>query len=78
MVLHLGTHGFQLSHTEGCFGVTFNDITKDTTFYTTTSIDLVFSPRVTSRNVRTCILSKDDLQDSSSWSSCPILFLRES
>jgi hypothetical protein len=30
MVLHL-------SHTDGGFGVTFNDVTKDTVFYTTTS-----------------------------------------
>jgi hypothetical protein len=30
MVLHL-------SHTEGVIGVTFNDITKDVVFYTTTS-----------------------------------------
>ena len=30
MVLHL-------PHTEGAFGVTFNDVTKDTAFYTTTS-----------------------------------------
>ena len=30
MVLHL-------PHTDGGFGVTFNDITKDTVFYTTTS-----------------------------------------
>jgi hypothetical protein len=30
MVLHL-------SHAEGGFGVTFNDVTKDTVFYTTTS-----------------------------------------
>ncbi len=28
---------FHLSHTQGVFGVTFNDITKDTAFYTTTS-----------------------------------------
>jgi hypothetical protein len=31
MVLHL-------SRVEGGFGVTFNDVTKDTTFYTTTSL----------------------------------------
>ncbi len=30
MVLHL-------SHAEGVFGVTFNDVTKDAAFYTTTS-----------------------------------------
>ena len=30
MVLHL-------PHTEGGFGVTFNDVTKDSVFYTTTS-----------------------------------------
>jgi hypothetical protein len=27
----------QLSYTEGGFGVTFNDVTKDDVFYTTTS-----------------------------------------
>ncbi len=31
---HMCTH---LPHTEGGFGVTFNDVTKDTVFYTTTS-----------------------------------------
>ena len=32
--VHMGLH---LPHGEGGFGVTFNDVTKDTTFYTTTS-----------------------------------------
>jgi hypothetical protein len=68
-----------LPHVEGGFGVTFNDVTKDTAFYTTTSP----SPR----NVRSCgclpqerqklWLPKDDLRDSSSWASSPLVLLRD-
>jgi hypothetical protein len=55
--------------------VKFNDVTKDASFYTTTSRFVtwfgVFSPE---RQV--LWMSKDDLRDSSSWSSSPLLFLR--
>ena len=63
MVLHL-------THDEGGFGVTFNDVTKDAAFYTTTSRFvswLVFF----SQERQVLWLTKDDLQDSASWSSPP-------
>jgi hypothetical protein len=59
MVLHL-------SHTEGDFGVTFNDVTKDTVFYTTTSRFGVWVG-VFSQERQVLWFPKDDLQDSSSW-----------
>jgi hypothetical protein len=69
MVLHL-------PHAEGGFGVTFNFVTKDTAFYTTTSRFLVWI-RAFSQERQKLWLSKDDLQDSSSWSSPPLLLLRD-
>ena len=36
-VLDLGPHGSPPTTSDGGFGVTFNDITKDSDFYTTTS-----------------------------------------
>ena len=51
-----------LSHVEGGFGVTFNDVTKDVVFYTEHQV---------------LWLPKDDLQDPSSWSSSPLLILRD-
>ena len=61
MVLHL-------SPTEGGFGVTFNDITKDTVFYTTTS-HFVGDLASVSQERQSLWLSKDDLEDSSTYLS---------
>ncbi len=68
MVLHL-------PHTEGCFGVPFNCITKDTAFYTTTSR---FVTRLGDfpQERQELWLPEDDLRDSSSWSSPPPVLLR--
>jgi hypothetical protein len=67
MVLHL-------THTEGGFGVTFNDVTKDSsweTFYTTTS-RFVSCLGAFSQERQGLWLPKDDLKDPSSWSSYPL------
>ena len=69
MVLHL-------PYTEGSFGVTINDVTKDVAFYTTTSRFLDWLV-VFSQELQVLWLPKDDLQDSSSWSSPPLLLLRD-
>jgi hypothetical protein len=69
MVLHL-------SHAEDGLGVTFNDVTKDPAFYTTTSRFVTwfgaFSPER-----QELWLPKDDLRDSSSLSSPPSILLRD-
>jgi hypothetical protein len=69
MVLHL-------TYPEGGLGVTFNDVSKDTTFYTTTS-RFVTWVGVYSQERQGLWLPKDDLQDSSLWSSSPLLLLRD-
>ncbi len=69
MVLHL-------PHAEGVFGVTFNDITKDAVFYTTTSRFVAWLGAF-SQERQGVWLPKDDLQDSSSWSLSPLLLLRD-
>ena len=69
MVLHL-------THAEGGFGVTFNDITKDVAFYTTTS-RFVVCLGACSQERQGLWLPKDDLQDSSSWSSSPLVLLHD-
>jgi hypothetical protein len=69
MVLHL-------PHTEGGFGVTLNDITKDTAFCTTTSRFVTWLGTFPQER-QGLWLVKDDLQDSSSWSSPPLLLLRD-
>ncbi len=69
MVLHL-------PHAEGGFGVTFNDVTKDAAFYTTTSRFVAWLGSF-SHGRQGLWLPKDDLQDSSSWSSSPLLLLRD-
>jgi hypothetical protein len=51
-----------LPHTDGGFGVTFNDVTKDAAF---------------SHERHDLWLPKSVLQDSSSWSSTPLLLLRD-
>jgi hypothetical protein len=69
MVLHL-------PHAEGGFGVTFNNVTKDASFYTTTS-RFVFWLGAFSQERQKLWLPKDDLQDSASWSSPPLVILRD-
>ncbi len=69
MVLHL-------THTEGGLGVTFNDATKDAVFYTTTSRFVTWFGTF-SQERQVLWLSKDDLKDLSSWSSSPLLLLRD-
>ena len=69
MVLHL-------PHVDGGFGVTFNDITKDVAFYVTTSHFVVWFGDF-SQEHQGLWLPKDDLKDSSSWSSPPIVILRD-
>jgi hypothetical protein len=61
MVLHL-------SHTEGGFGVPFNCVTKDASFYTTTSLFVSWIGAF-SQTRQELWLTKDDLRDSSSWST---------
>ncbi len=65
-----------LPHAEGDFGVTFNDVTKDASFYTTTSRFVTWHGAF-SRERQGLWLPKNDLQDSSSWSSSPLLILRD-
>ncbi len=69
MVLHL-------SHDDGDFGVTFNDVTKDDVFYTTTS-PLVVCLGDFSQERQKMWMPKDDLQDSPVWSSSPSVLLRD-
>jgi hypothetical protein len=69
MVLHL-------PHVEVGFGVTFNDVTKDATFYTTTSLFVDWIGTFTQER-QELWLPYDDLRDSSSWSSPPLMILRE-
>jgi hypothetical protein len=69
MVLHL-------PHAEGGFGVTFNDVTKNATFYTTTSRFVPWFGTF-SQERQELWLPKDDLRDSSSWSSPPLMLLRD-
>ena len=65
MVLHL-------PHATGGFGVTFNDITKDDAFYTTTSRFVTWLGAF-SQEHQGLWLRKDDLKDASSWSSPPVV-----
>jgi hypothetical protein len=69
MVLHL-------PHAGGGFGVPFNCVTKDTAFYTTTS-PFVSWIGAFSQARQELWLPKDDLRDSSSWSSPPLVLLRD-
>jgi hypothetical protein len=54
--------------------VTFNDVTKDTSFYTTTS-RFVSWFGVFSQERQNLWLTKDDLKDPSTWSSHPLVLL---
>jgi hypothetical protein len=67
MVLHL-------PHTEGGFGVPFNCVTKDDAFYTTTSRFVAWLGAFPQER-QELWLPKDDLRDSSSWSSPPLVLL---
>jgi hypothetical protein len=67
MVLHL-------PYTEGGFGVSFNCVTKDAAFYTTSS-RFVSWMGAFSQARQELWLPKDDLRDSSSWSSPPLMLL---
>jgi hypothetical protein len=67
MVLHL-------THTEGGFGVTFHDVTKDSSFYTTTS-RFVVCLGAFSQERRVLWLPRYDLKDPSAWCSSPLLIL---
>jgi hypothetical protein len=69
MVLHL-------PHAEGGFGVPFNCVTKDAAFYTTTSRFVAWMGAF-SQERQKLWLPKDDLRDSSPWSSPPLLLLRD-
>ena len=69
MVLHL-------PHDEGVFGVPFNYVTKHAAFYTTTS-HFVSWIGAFSQVRQELWLPKDDLRDSSSWSSPPLVLLRD-
>jgi hypothetical protein len=66
----------QLPHTEGGFGVPFNCVTKDTAFYTTTSRFVSWFGTFPQKR-QELWLPKDDLRDSSSWSSPPLVLLRD-
>ena len=65
-----------LPHTEGGFGVTFNDVTKDAAFYTTTSRFVAWLGAFSQERQKVW-LPKDDLRDSSSWVSSPLVLLRD-
>jgi hypothetical protein len=69
MVLHL-------PHAVGGFGVPFNCVTKDAAFYTTTSRFVVWLGAFPQER-QELWLPKDDLRDSSSWPSPPLVFLRD-
>ena len=69
MVLHL-------PHAEGGFSVPFNCVTKDDSFYATTSRFVSFLG-VFSQERQRLWFPADDLQDSSSWTSSPLVLLRD-
>ena len=56
--------------------MTFNDVTKDASFYTTTSRFVTWIGDF-SQERQDLWLLKDDLQDPSSWSSSPLMILRD-
>ncbi len=65
-----------LPHAEGGFGVQLNDVTKDAAFYTTT-LRFVTCLGAFSQERQKLWLPKDDLRDSSSWTSSPLVLLRD-
>ena len=72
----LGDRVLHLPHTDGGFGVTFNCVTKDAAFYATTSRFVAWIGAF-SQERQQLWLPKDDLRDSSSWSSPPLVLLRD-
>jgi hypothetical protein len=66
----------QLPHAEGGFGVPFNCVTKDSVFYTTTSRFVGWLGAFPQER-QELWLPKDDLRDSSLWSSPPLVLLRD-
>ncbi len=70
MVLHL-------TYVERLWGnFSFNDVTKDVAFYTTTSRFATWLGAFSQERQRLW-LPKDDIRDSSSWSSTPLLLLHD-
>ena len=69
MVLHV-------PHAKVGFGVTFNDVTKDAAFYTTTSRFVAWLGAF-SQERQSLWLPKDDLKDPSTWSSPPLVLLHD-
>ena len=65
-----------LPHAEGGFGVPFNCVTKDAAFYTTTSRFVAWIGAFPQEH-QELWLAKDNLRDSSSWSSPPLVLLRD-
>ena len=65
-----------IPHADGGFGVTFNDIAKDAAFYTTTSCFVARLGAFTQER-QGLWLPKDDLKNASSWSSSPLVLLRD-
>ena len=63
-------------HAEGGFGVTFNDITTDAAFYTSTSRFVAWLGAF-SQERQSLWLPKDDLKDASTRSSPPLVLLRD-
>ncbi len=66
----------RLEDAEDGFGVTFNDVTKDVSFYTTTSRFVSWFGDFPQERQKLW-LSKDNLRDSSSWASPPLVLLRD-
>ncbi len=66
----------RLPDTEDGFGVTFHDVTKDVSFYTDTSRFVSWFGDFPQERQKLW-LSKDDLRDSSSWASPPLVLLRD-
>jgi hypothetical protein len=67
---------FHLPHVKGGFGESFKDVSRDTVFYTTT-VRFVTWMGAFSQERHGLWLPKDDLKDVSSWSSPPLLLLRD-
>jgi hypothetical protein len=63
-------------HAQGGFRVSFNDVSRDAAFYTTSSRFVAWMGAF-SQERQGLWLPKDDLKDASSWSSPPLLLLRD-